>query len=316
MLPSGWPVYDPTSGLRYDEALLIVPKNFSHANRGTCRCMFETVTTDSFNRQLGGASLAGYPSVFDRLGFTEPDGSPIKITSHQFRHYLNTLAQRKNLDQLSIALWSSRKDVRQNRAYDHVSAEESLELMRQAEPSKVLGPLAEVLANPPISREAFLALKFPTSHTTEFGFCVHDWTMLPCQRHRACIDCTEHVCINGDWKKTERVRNALIDAETQLERDEVAVGEGILGADRWVEYNRARVERLRGLIAILDDPNVRPGTIIQLAGTNEYSPVGIAVDDRMQLDDADSQELRRIRAQALEREAKYFPAELRTGEEK
>ena len=33
-------------------------------------------------------------SIFDRLGYTEPDGRGIKVTTHQARHYLSTLAER------------------------------------------------------------------------------------------------------------------------------------------------------------------------------------------------------------------------------
>lgn len=298
MLPSDWPVCDSKVGLRYSEALIVVPYNFFHQTRGAWRCMIEKVSINTFNDQVGSSVQHGKSSVFSRMGFTEPDGSPIKITSHQFRHYLNTLAQRKNLDQVSIALWSGRKDFRQNTFYDHVTAEETLELIRQADFTSSIGPLAEILPNLPMSRKEFLELRFPTVHTTEFGFCVHDWSMVPCQKHRACINCTEHLCVKGDREKTERVRSSLADAEAQLQRDEEALAEGVIGADRWFEHNRAKVERLRNLLTILDNPDVPPGTIIQLTNANEYSPIGIAVDDRRQLGDTDAEMLNRIRALA------------------
>lgn len=298
MLPRRWPICDALTGLRYSQALLVFPKNFFAQNKSTYRCMFEQSSIGSFNDQLGAGSQYGKTSIFGRMGFTEPDGSPIKLTSHQFRHYLNTLAQRKNLSQISIALWSGRKDIQQNSAYDHVTAEETLELIRQADVSTAIGPLAETLPELPMSRAEFLELKYPTVHTTEYGFCVHDWSLFPCQKHRACIDCTEHLCVKGETEKTERVRASLVDAEAQLARDEAALAEGILGADRWFEHNRARVERLRNLLTILDDASVPLGTIIQLNNDQEYSPIGIAVDDRRQLGDIDAEMLNRVRALA------------------
>lgn len=298
MLPNDWPVCDSKTGLRYSEALIVVSPNFFHQKKGIWRCMIEKFSINMFNSQIGAAVQHGKSSVFSRMGFAEPDGSPIRITSHQFRHYLNTLAQRKNLDQVSIALWSGRKDFRQNTFYDHVTAEETLELIRQADFTSAIGPLAEILPNLPMSREEFLELRFPTVHTTEYGFCVHDWSMVPCQKHRACIDCTEHLCVKGDREKTERVRSSLADAEAQLQRDEEALAEGVIGADRWFEHNRAKVDRLRNLLTILDNPDVPPGTIIQLTNANEYSPIGIAVDDRRQLGDTDAEMLNRIRALA------------------
>lgn len=298
MLPPDWPVCDAKTGLRYSESLLVIPVQLFHSDKATYRCMVEKISTNMFNNQLGAGVKHGKSSIFSRMGFTEPDGSPIKMTSHQFRHYLNTLAQRKNLSQVTIALWSGRKDIRQNSAYDHVTAEETLELIRQADVSTAIGPLAETLPELPMSRAEFLELKYPTVHTTEYGFCVHDWSMLPCQKHRACIDCTEHLCVKGEVEKTERVRASLVDAEAQLERDEAALADGVLGADRWYEHNRARVERLRNLLAILEDASVPPGTIIQLTNDQEYSPIGIAVDDRRQLGDVDGQMLGRVRALA------------------
>ncbi|EKD74304.1 MAG: hypothetical protein ACD_45C00005G0009 [uncultured bacterium] len=43
------------------------------------------------------------------------------IDTHQFRHLLNTMAQRDGLSQSEIARWSGRADIKQNRVYDHMS---------------------------------------------------------------------------------------------------------------------------------------------------------------------------------------------------
>lgn len=201
MLPRGFPILDAEIGLKYSEALFIMPKNKFHSHKATHNCMFEIISTDAINDQLGGRIRHGISSMFSRLGFREPDDSPIKIGTHQFRHWLNTLAQKGGLSQLDIAKWSGRKDIRQNEAYDHVTADEFLQKVRNIDDGSMFGPLAEFVSRTPISREEFLQLKFPTAHTTELGFCIHDWTMLPCQKHRDCINCTEHVCLKGDIKK-------------------------------------------------------------------------------------------------------------------
>jgi hypothetical protein len=54
--------------------------------------MIEPISINQINSGLGSRAEHGFPSVFSRFGFAEPDGSPIQITTHQFRHYLNTLA--------------------------------------------------------------------------------------------------------------------------------------------------------------------------------------------------------------------------------
>lgn len=299
MLPEGLPVYDKETDLKYSEALILIPKNLFHPERATYPCMFETLTTDCFNNQLGGGEIHGKSSIFSRMGLLDGDDNPYRITSHQFRHFLNTLAQKKNLDQLTIALWSGRKDVRQNRAYDHVTPDEMLELMRQGDTSSVSGIVTEISLQVPMTREEFMEMQYPTVHTTPYGFCVHNWSMMPCQKHRACIDCTEHKCVKGDTKKTERVRQVLQDAEEQLERDEQAVADGYISADRWLKLNRKRVARLRNLVDIFDDPTVPEGTLIELTVENEYSPILMAVNERILLGDSDAEMLKQARALSI-----------------
>lgn len=289
MLPTNFPIIDAEIGLKYSEALFIVPKNKFQSRKATYNCMFEIISIDTIRDQLGGRGKHGVSSMFSRFGFTEPDGSPIKIRTHQFRHWLNTLAQKGGLSQLDIAKWSGRKDIRQNEAYDHVTADEFLQKVRDIDDGRMFGPLAEFVSKTPISREKFLQLKFPTAHTTELGFCIHDWTMLPCQKHRDCINCTEHVCLKGDIKKTERVRQSLIDAEAQLMRAEQALEDSYAGADRWLEHHRLMVERLRNLVMILNDPNVPIGAVIQLSIKGEFSQIGLALEERLGIGDGSAE---------------------------
>lgn len=289
MLPRGFPLLDAEIGLKHSEALFIISKNKFHSRSGTYNCMFEIISIDTINDQLGGREKHGVSSMFSRLGFTEPDGSPIKISTHQFRHWLNTLAQKGGLSQLDIAKWSGRKDIRQNEAYDHVTADEFLQKVRDIDDGNMFGPLAEFVSKTPISREEFLQLKFPTAHTTELGFCIHDWTMLPCDKHRDCINCTEHVCLKGDIKKTEWIRQCLIDAEAQLMCAEQALVDSYAGADRWLEHHRLTVDRLKNLVMILDDPNVPLGAVIQLSIEGEFSQIGLAIEERRGIGDGSTE---------------------------
>jgi len=295
MLPDDFPVYDRETGLKYSEALCVVPKYFFHQDRTIFPCMFETIQTNTVNNQLGAGSQHGKTCIFSRLGLLDEDGKPYKIRSHQFRHFLNTLAQKKNVDQLIIAMWSGRKDAKQNRAYDNRTPEEVLELMRQGDISQLNETPVEIIPNMPMTREQFMELKYPSVHTTQYGYCVHDWTLIPCQMHRACFDCTEHKCIKGDTMKTERVRQSLKDAEEQLARDKEALAEGYIGADRWHELTSKRVLRLRNLVQLFDNPDIPEGSIIELVNENEYSPIGLALNERQLLGDADAKMLRQVR---------------------
>jgi hypothetical protein len=268
-LPRGFPVANKETGLRYSDSLVLVRKNELHRTRPTYLCMIEPVTTDFVNDALGG-KRDGRASMLDRMGFKEPNGERIEITTHQFRHFLNTIAQMGGLSQLDIAKWSGRVDVRQNAVYDHVSSDEMLIKIREAvgDNSLMFGPLGAAPDRRLISRDDFAQLKVPTAHVTELGFCIHDFTMTPCEIHRDCINCEELVCIKGSDAKTANIKRQLDDARLLLERAEIAQLEGEYGADRWAVHHGETIERLNQLCTILEDPSVPIGTFITLARPN------------------------------------------------
>jgi hypothetical protein len=279
MLPTGFPILERETGLRYGDALLIVRTNELNHHKGTYRCMIEPISIDKINIGLGSGVEHSNSSVFTKFGYAEPDGRPIKITTHQFRHYLNTLAQAGGMSQLDIAKWSGRKDIRQNSAYDHVTPDQMLLKIRDAigDDSQMFGPLAEIPKRVLIPRDEFARLRIPTAHTTDLGFCVHDYTMSPCQLHLDCIHCEDLVCVKGDEEKTIRLRQNLEEARELLRRATDAVGDGYAGGDRWMAHHQFTIERLSQLCSILDDPHVPSGAIVQLSPPQVAKKLGDAL---------------------------------------
>lgn len=275
LLPPDFPILDPLRGLKYSEALFVVRRNELGRQRATYHCLIEGVSGTKINDGLGSRAAHGIQSIFDKFGFREADGSEIRLNTHRFRHYLNTLAQAGGASQLDIAKWSGRRDVRQNTVYDHVTPAQILEKVRSAvgDSSKMFGPLAAIPVNLPVSRDEFGRLRFPTAHTTDIGFCVHDYTMSPCELHRDCLTCQDLVCVKGDIVKTERLRTRLAEAKCLLNHVEHARSEGFAGSDRWLDHHRGTVERLTQLCAIMDDPDVPDGTCVQLSRKGD--PVAI-----------------------------------------
>lgn len=274
LLPRGFPTLDEATGVTYAKALFIVRRNELGAQRGTYRCMIEMVSVGQINTGLGSRNAHGSSSIFSRFGFAEPDGSRIALKSHDFRHYLNTLAQAGGLSQLDIAKWSGRLDVRQNEAYDHVSPRHILQSIRSAVGTdQMLGPLSELPKRALIKRDAFAQLVIPTAHVTEFGYCIHDYTSSPCQLHADCINCQELICVKGEERKTSRLRAQLCEAMRLKEKAEAAVEVGYAGSDRWMEHHRVTVERLGQLLAIMEDSAIPDGTPIQLAVADAPSRV-------------------------------------------
>jgi hypothetical protein len=285
MLPPSFPFLDERRQMKCVDSLMIVPKNTFRMNKPTYICVVEPVVVQQINDALGARAKLGRKSLFDAFGFTEPDGSPIKVISHQFRHYLDTLAQEGGLSQLDIAKWSGRKDIRQNEAYNHMTADEMLQIIRDSvgDNAKTIGPLANIPKQYLIRRDEFARLMIPTAHTTDIGYCVHDYTMTPCLEHMDCINCHEHVCIKGDSSKTSRLMQQFDEAKYLLEKAEVAVKDGYYGSERWLEHHRLTTERLRQLCEIMDDPKVPIGSIIQLNNVKSPSRIEQAVGSRAQL---------------------------------
>lgn len=265
MLPQGFPFLNKTMNLRYSEALMVVQRNQLNATKSTYQCMIESLTQGALYMRMG--NRKDMESIFDKFGFFEDDGSRIVLHSHQLRHYLNTLAQAGGMSQLDIALWSGRKDVRQNAAYDHVSGKEVVERIRASvgDGKAIFGSLATITKAVPIPRDEFAKIKFTTAHTTEFGFCLHDYSMSPCQLHLDCINCGDLLCIKGDQIRNAALRRQRSEVKDLLVHAESALKDDYDGADRWVEHHRITLAKLDELCDFIDNPQIPTGAMIQLA---------------------------------------------------
>lgn len=266
MLPSNFPLYEQERKMKFSEALLVIPRNLMHAKKATYACMIEAVVIQHVNDGLGARSEHGSESVFDEFGFFDENNEPICITTHQFRHYLNTLAQSGGLSQLDIAKWSGRVDISQNVAYDHVTSDEMLEKIRSAIGNNAVVTAPSSSSNKPlIRRDEFYRIQILTAHTTDLGFCIHDFTMAPCQLYRDCNNCEEQVCVKGDPVKYDALQAQLREGRRFLADAVKAVSEGYMGSDRWFEHHTVTVQRLEKLLNILDNPEVPVGSVIQLS---------------------------------------------------
>ena len=187
---------------------------------------------------------------------------------------LNTFAQRGGLSQLEIAKWSGRADQKQNRTYNHMSEYEMVAKAEALDTSLTLfGPSGEIEKHLPITIQEFNTMEKGAVHVTEFGVCVHDFTMTPCEKYRDCLNCHEQVCIKGENEKLIRIKARLSDVEQQFQAAENAMNEGLSGADRWYEYHKNTLDRLLELISILEHPDIEDGAQIKLRNDKSFSPL-------------------------------------------
>lgn len=282
LLPRGFPIMDPETGMRFSEALCIARPGEFDSKGATLQCGVMAISYPTVRRALKRTN--NQKSFFDELGLTDADGSPLFINMHMLRHYLNTLVRQGcKLTEEDIAKWSGRKDVGQNTVYNHVSDKDMLAHIRKAvgDPTRAVGPLSNIDKRIFISRDKFAELKIVTAHTNGLGYCTHDFTMLPCQIHGDCINCNEQVCIKGDPAAEANLRQMQKETSMLLEKAKVAMDE--YGANEWVKHQTMTLERVDQLIAILDDPAVHIGSVIQLSGVTPASRVSQAAEQRLAL---------------------------------
>ena len=259
-LPLGFPIFDRESGMRYSEALFIGRFHDFGEKGFPSQCVITAIEYHAIKQDINGNN-----DIFARNGIVNENGEYCSLNTHALRHYLNTLAQFGGLGENDIALWSGRKNVAQNQVYNHVSDRDVIATLRNAvgNENRAIGPIAHISGKLLVKRDEFANLKIVTAHTTEFGYCIHDYTMLPCQIHGDCINCNEQVCIKGDKYREAAIRKQRVETRQLVKQALIAMQEEEYGANRWVQHQELTLKRLDQLSAILDDTNVPQGTVFQ-----------------------------------------------------
>ncbi|KPD21241.1 integrase [Idiomarina abyssalis] len=272
-MPEGFPWFDKDKGIKFSEALFAMCSNQLHKTRTRSPVELHRPDGTFFNNDLSPReSLKGnHDYIFARHGYLGQHGEKLKITSHQARHLLNTISQRGGLSNLEIAKWSGRADVKQNRTYNHMSEYELVSMAEKLDTSKpMFGPVGDVKKHLPVTSQEFNTLEHAAAHVTEYGYCVHDYTMSPCEKFRDCINCTEQVCVKGEDEKLKRLRKRLIRTQNLLAKAEGSIADGDKGSDRWYTSQEKTIARLKELIAILENPAIEDGAQVKLKG-NDFS---------------------------------------------
>lgn len=262
LLPETHPMVPGAPNLECRKALSVCLLNELHKCKAKYLCMYQVISQSEINDRLVPSEKR--PSIFERYGYTEEDGAKIHITTHGFRHYLNTLAQLGGLSDTEIAIFSGRKDIQQNRAYDHLTSDQVLAPVIKATATGFRGDLIAGVGRQLVTRSEFMELGRPASHTTEFGYCMLDFAAEPCPNHRDCITCDEQVCVKGEVQKEQKLRAAKVEAEQALSRARSALSEDEYGADRWVSYYNKRLSRINELLNTIDNPHIPVGARIWL----------------------------------------------------
>lgn len=298
-LPAHFPYTSKARRLKYSEALFCMLRFQLHSNKGTSPVQLWKPRLGTLGAQLGGH--APTEDIFKRHRYADATGQRLKVTSHQFRHLLNTLAHEGSgdtfLSQEVIDRWSGRKDPRQGAVYNNLSPEKRAtqvaDLLKNKDgtttviglpPTALQGtsPVPEqtihwqVSMKPkPKSCEDLDLTPRGSNHPTLWGFCEHDFNFNPCEKFGDCLNCNEHHCIKGAGKdsqeKLERISKLLMQVQEEADRALAAAKRGDPGAAKWSATQQKYKVRLEQLVSILKNEGIAEGAVVRLNNSNAQS---------------------------------------------
>lgn len=268
-LPAQW-LADKVLGVHAKDALFCVPRH-SMSSKWESQLHIPMLVNDN---QINHDLTQRDNTIFHRHDLRHPDtGEVWKITTHQPRHFLNTLAQSKHLSQTLIAFWSGRKKIDQNHWYNHIPKETLIEAyvaMGEYAPReiKLEGPLVEKVAvrarKEFISKDEALRLELGSIIATRYGLCRHNYALTPCPKDKDCIQCGENTFIKGDPGQIEEARKQLRISQMAVANCRRDMEDGEPGVERWLLKHERDAERWGRALDRLTDTALEDGTLITL----------------------------------------------------
>lgn len=267
-----WPYVDEAKTLKVWDALCLSRDNEFHKKFKVKYFSWRIPSANEVNNRMGSTYHADLP-LFERFGIKHSDGTNIKLTSHQLRHWLSTMSERAGMDDYTLAQWAGRARVADNRHYDHRTGQEQLDAAREILPLEQPSLLDRFKNRQPATYQELGVDRLGTAKATLYGMCVHDYAMTPCQRQRECMTCKEHVCIKGDHVTLDRVR--LLEAQTTLllQKAQLAHDDGVFGADRWVDNHKWKLAHTKAMRIALEHPQIPNGTLLRIPDGHDPSAV-------------------------------------------
>jgi hypothetical protein len=246
------------------ETLLIAFRHFFKPG-ATSILLVEPLSFGTINHFLSSSSWGR--SVFERFNIQEENGSYCKVTSHQFRHWLNDIADKGGLPIDLQTRWMGRQHANDTKAYLHSTVEERLTWLKEGiREGKICGPVARVYFELPADeRDEFLEGQIQAVHITPMGICIHDFAINPCPYHLNCArGCSEYLRTKGD----QRERAYLIQVKRKTEKALDAVTEQVITENgetalAWIQHYKETLAGTEAALAVDDDPAVPEGSIVR-----------------------------------------------------
>lgn len=281
-LPREFPIFDPRTGAKFSESLLIQRRQ-EYRSDIPFNCIIERISYSILSKSLTTNKKSKNKSIFEKLNYRDRNGNHLTITTHMFRHYLNTLAnQTLKLTEEEIAAWSGRKSTLQNSVYNHQSDFDVINILADAldKEKTPLSPFPDMANRNLIAHDQFKTVSHTAAHITMYGHCLHDYLLSPCQAAGGCVNCDEHVCIKGDKRGEENLYRYKSELQELVDSARLAFNQKVLGAAEWFKFQTDELSRVNELIDILESPTTPEGAIIRASSISSPSRFEIASGKR------------------------------------
>lgn len=171
-----------------------------------------------------------------------------KFASHNFRHSLNTMLEDGGLSTMLQTEWFGRRNPEDTKAYQHVTPEQkALEIRLSLIEGELNGNVVQQLSHIPVnSKEAFLNSRIKVAHDLGTGYCIRDFSQLPCAKHLECTaSCNDYAWINNDTDKLKEIKRKYAFAMRQKAHSDARIkGSTAEKNISWVAHNEKVINTL------------------------------------------------------------------------
>jgi len=222
------------SRLEPEDALFVIPRYGFSTWHSTKDEDYRLITDNGFSRWLRGETRSQgsgnhEDSCFNRLGIVDPKtGEIAKYTSHDVRHWLDTIYAEGMMDEDTVGVVFGRKKG-SNHTYDQTSKKQRLENLRQAvRDGSVFGHITDayvrLASQSREEAEQFLMAYTLMINIMPHGACTLNWGLDPCPHHLGCFTkdgdkkgpC-EHFCVDkSDPVEIEELKRIAREVEVTL----------------------------------------------------------------------------------------------------
>ncbi len=214
-----------------------------------------------------------HKSIFERFDIREEDGTLCRMSSHQFRHWINDVADKGGLPTDTLTRWMGRDNPRDTEAYKHATMEERLRWVKEGiQSEKFHGTMADVYFElPEGERDVFLDGQIQAVHFSPMGLCLHDFAVEPCPYHLNCVcGCPDYLRTKGHQREHQYLLDVQRNTEKALINAQQATAQtGSEIAEAWVAHHKKTLLGIQQALSVDNDESLVVGDFISPMSVNE-----------------------------------------------